>query len=142
MAGRSKATGLNRIAVWGCAGLGAGLTLFAQTPSFWGAAAFLAPTGFALMALMASCNTMLQLSAPDEMRGRVMSLYTMLYMGMAPFGSLTAGLLAQWLGAPLAVTILGLCCFAGAVWAGRALWREAPPTSPPPSWPARRRSGP
>ncbi len=124
MAGRSKATGLNRIAVWGCAGLGAGLTLFSQTPSFWGAAAFLAPTGFALMALMASCNTMLQMSAPDEMRGRVMSLYTMLYMGMAPFGSLAAGLLAQWLGAPLAVTILGLCCLVGAVWAGRALWRE------------------
>lgn len=124
MAGRSRATGLNRIAVWGCAGLGAGLTLFAQTPFFWGASAFLIPTGFALMALMASCNTMLQLSAPDDMRGRVMSLYTMLYMGMAPFGSLIAGLLAQWLGAPLAVTILGLCCLVGAVWAGRALWRE------------------
>nr|WP_279343270.1 MFS transporter [Fundidesulfovibrio terrae] len=123
MASRKDAQGLRRIALWGCAGLGASLALFAQAPAFWAAVLLIAPTGFFLMVLMPSCNTMLQLEAPDGMRGRVMSLYTMLYMGVAPFGSLLAGSMAHWLGAPLAVTILGLCCLAGALGPGRSISR-------------------
>jgi MFS family permease len=73
------------------------------------------------MVLMPSCNTMLQLAAPDGMRGRVMSLYTMLYMGVGPFGALLAGSLAQWLGAPLAVTILGTGCLIAALGPGRSI---------------------
>jgi MFS family permease len=123
MASRKDAKGLRRIALWGCAGLGASLALFAQAPAFWAAALLIAPTGFFLMVLMPSCNTMLQLEAPDGMRGRIMSLYTMLYMGVAPFGSLLAGSMAHWLGAPLAVTILGLGCLAAALGPGRAISR-------------------
>ncbi|MBI4805651.1 MAG: MFS transporter [Desulfovibrio sp.] len=121
MASRGEAKGLRSLAMWGCAGLGAALVLFAQAPHYWIAVALIAPSGFCLMVLMPSCNTMLQLAAPDGMRGRVMSLYTMLYMGVAPFGALLAGSLAQWLGAPLAVTILGAGCLIGALGPGRSI---------------------
>lgn len=61
---------------------------------------------------------MVQLTTPDGLRGRVMSVFSTLYLGMAPFGSLLAGGLAQWTGAPAAVAILGGCCLAGALWPG------------------------
>ncbi|MFP5239147.1 MAG: MFS transporter [Acidobacteriota bacterium] len=125
MAGRGKAAGFGRLAFRGGLLMGAALVLFAYAPSIWLAAVCIVPTGFGFMALMASCNTMLQFCAPDDMRGRVMSLYTMLYMGMAPFGALLAGGLAQWLGAPMTVGILGVCCLAGALGPGRAVGRAA-----------------
>jgi hypothetical protein len=50
------------------------------------------------------------------MRGRVMSYYTMAFVGMAPFGSLLAGGLAHWLSAPIAIMITGSCCIAGVLW--------------------------
>jgi MFS family permease len=61
--------------------------------------------GFGFMTATASCNTLIQATASDEMRGRVMSLYAMAFMGMMPFGSLAAGLLAAWIGAE--ATVLG-----------------------------------
>jgi MFS family permease len=51
---------------------------------------------------------------PDELRGRIMAVYSMMFMGMAPFGSLFAGLLAERLGAPLTVAAGALGCIAGA----------------------------
>ena len=121
IAGRRDSSGLRSLALWGCAGLGAALVLFARAPFYWAAVALIAPSGFCLMVLMPSTNTMLQLTAPDDMRGRIMSLYTTLFVGMSPFGSLLAGSLSQWLGAPMAVTILGLGCLAGALGPGRAI---------------------
>jgi MFS family permease len=58
---------------------------------------------------------------PDELRGRVMATYSMMFMGMATFGSLLAGLLAGRLGAPAAVTAGGVACIAGAVVFGSRL---------------------
>ena len=121
MASRREARGLRRLAVWSCAGLGCAMALFARAPVFWAAAVLLAPAGFALMVLMASCNTMLQLAAPDGLRGRVMALYSMLYMGMAPFGALAAGWLADVAGAQAAMTVMGACCLLGALGPGRAI---------------------
>ena len=63
---------------------------------------------------MASSNTVLQLIVDDNKRGRMMSFFTMAFMGVAPFGSLLAGGLAGWLGAPRAVMIGGILCLAGA----------------------------
>lgn len=65
---------------------------------------------------MAASNTVIQTLVPEEMRGRVMSYYTMAFVGMTPFGSLLAGGLAHRLGAPNAVIITGACCLAGAAW--------------------------
>lgn len=72
-------------------------------------------SGFGMIVHTASCNTILQTIVEEDKRGRVMSLYTMSFMGMAPFGSLLAGGLAGRIGAPLTIFFSGACCVAGAV---------------------------
>ena len=71
-------------------------------------------TGFCMMLQMACTNTLLQSMVPDRLRGRVMALYSMMFMGMAPFGALFAGLVASRLGAPITVTTGGAVCVIGA----------------------------
>ncbi|MGH9497888.1 MAG: MFS transporter [Terriglobales bacterium] len=72
--------------------------------------------GFGMMQGLAASNTVIQTLVPEDKRGRVMSYYTMAFVGMAPFGSLLAGGLAHRLGAPHAIMITGTFCLAGAVW--------------------------
>jgi len=72
--------------------------------------------GFGMMQGLAASNTVIQTLVPEDKRGRVMSYYTMAFVGMAPFGSLLAGALAHRFGAPRAVMITGAFCVAGAVW--------------------------
>jgi MFS family permease len=72
-------------------------------------------TGLGMMLQMASTNTILQTIVDDDMRGRVMSFYTMAFMGTAPFGSLLAGGLANVIGAPTTLVIGGVSCLAGAL---------------------------
>ena len=67
-----------------------------------------------MMVQMAASNTLIQAMVPDALRGRVMALYSMMFMGMAPFGALFAGWLAERFGAPLTVAIGGVVCVAGA----------------------------
>jgi len=62
---------------------------------------------------LAACNTILQTIADDDKRGRVMSLYIMSFMGLAPFGSLLFGGLADVIGAPYTLLIGGACMLAG-----------------------------
>jgi len=68
-----------------------------------------------MMVQLASSNTLVQSMVPDRLRGRVMAVYSMMFMGMAPFGALLAGLLANHLGAPMTVAAGGAACIAGAV---------------------------
>jgi MFS family permease len=72
--------------------------------------------GFGMMQGLAASNTVIQTLVPEDKRGRVMSYYTMAFVGMAPFGSLLAGGLAHRLGAQHAVMITGAFCVAGSVW--------------------------
>jgi MFS family permease len=72
--------------------------------------------GFGMMQGMAASNTVIQTLVPEDKRGRVMSYYTMAFVGMAPWGSLLAGSLAHHFGAPRAVMISGAFCVAGAAW--------------------------
>jgi MFS family permease len=72
--------------------------------------------GFGMMQGMAASNTVIQTLVPEDKRGRVMSYYTVAFVGMTPFGSLLAGGLAHRLGAPRAVMISGAFCLVGAVW--------------------------
>jgi MFS family permease len=69
-----------------------------------------------MMIQMAASNTILQTIVQDDKRGRVMSFYSMAFLGMAPFGSLLAGALAHRIGAPRTVMISGTICIAGAAW--------------------------
>lgn len=71
-------------------------------------------TGVGFMIHMASSNTLIQTLVREDMRGRVMALYAMAIMGMAPFGSLLAGAIASRIGAPLTIAGCGVICLLGA----------------------------
>ena len=70
--------------------------------------------GVGLIVQMAATNTVLQTSVDDDKRGRVMSFYSMAFMGTVPLGSLLAGSLVHLIGAPVTVILGGVCCIAGA----------------------------
>ncbi len=67
--------------------------LFAFSRIFWLSAALLLPVGFCMMLQMSSSNTLIQAMSPDHLRGRVMAVYSMMFMGMAPFGAFFGGAL-------------------------------------------------
>ncbi len=92
-----------------------GIIAFSLSRVLWLSLIFLALTGFGFMAHMATCNTVLQTIVDDDKRGRVMSYYTMAFMGMAPIGSLLAGSLATWMGPTNALITGGAVCVAASV---------------------------
>jgi MFS family permease len=121
LATRSNVRGLGRWVAIAAGGFGVSMAVFAYSPYFWLAAAALIPTGGFMMLQMASSNTLLQAMVPDHLRGRVMALYSMMFMGMAPLGALFAGAAAHHLGAPLTVAIGGGACLGGGVIFGATL---------------------
>lgn len=116
LATRKSVLGLGRIISVATGIFGAGLMGFSQSHLLWLSLLLLLASGFGMMVQLASSNTILQTIVPGESRGRVMSYYTMAFVGMAPFGSLLAGGLASRIGAPGTVAISGVCCAVGAVW--------------------------
>ncbi|HEV7552477.1 MAG TPA: MFS transporter [Candidatus Angelobacter sp.] len=115
LATRAGVSGLGRWVAFSCGGFGASLVLFSFSRNFWFSAALLLPVGYCMMLGMSSSNTLIQAMVPDELRGRVMALYTMMFMGMSPFGSLFAGAAAHRLGAPLTVAVGAVACIGAAV---------------------------
>jgi MFS family permease len=93
-----------------------GLILFSFSRSFWFSLALLPLIGSGFMVPMSAANTLLQTLTPDALRGRVMSLFLMMFMGTPPLGSLLAGSLASHIGAPLTVAITGVGCVLAAMW--------------------------
>jgi MFS family permease len=89
--------------------------MFSISRTFWLSTMLLVPVGFSMMVQMASTNTLIQSMVPDRLRGRVMAVYSMMFVGMAPFGALLAGVLANQFGAPAAVAVGGIACAAGAL---------------------------
>jgi MFS family permease len=120
LAAKSGIHGLGRWIALAAMGFGVSLVLFSLSRFFWLSAALLLPVGFCMILEMASSNTLIQTLVSDELRGRVMAVYSMMFMGMAPFGSLLAGALAHSLGAPSTVALGGAACIAGAL---VFLWR-------------------
>src|SRR5208283_2082225 len=114
LASRTELRGLNRWLPVASFAFGATLIGFAWSRVFWLSACILLPTGFSMMIEMASSNTLLQSMVPDELRGRVMSVYSMVFMGMAPFGALLAGVAAGRFGAPWTITGSGIVCMTAA----------------------------
>jgi MFS family permease len=121
LAARAGMRGLGRWVAFSSAAFGASIILFSLSRSFWLAALLLLPSGFAMMVQMASSNTLIQAMVPDALRGRVMAVYSMMFMGMAPLGALLAGVLAQRLGAPNTVALGGAVCIVGALLFGLRL---------------------
>jgi len=122
LAAKTGVKGLGRWVAFSCAGLGISLFCFSFSRSLWLSVALLLPAGYTMMLQMACSNTLIQTMVPDELRGRVMSVYSMMFMGMAPFGAFFGGALAHRAGAPLTVGVGGVACFMGAVW----FWRMLP----------------
>jgi len=116
LAVRSGVKGLGRWVAVCCAGFGLSLVLFALSKWFWVSVLLLLPVGYFIMLQMASSNTLIQVMVPDALRGRVMAVYSMMFMGMAPLGALLGGALSDRLGAPLTIVIGGFASVAGGVW--------------------------
>jgi MFS family permease len=118
---RSGLKGLGRWVAVASGGFGLGLVLFSLSRNFWLSAAILVPVGFSMMTQMASSNTLIQAMVPDALRGRVMAVYSMMFMGGAPFGALFGGVMAEHVGAPLAVGVGGVACVIGSIVFGTKL---------------------
>jgi MFS family permease len=114
LAVRRRVQGLGRVVGYSAIGFGVSLILFSFSKSFWLSVALLVPVGYAVMLEMSGSNTLIQAMVPDELRGRAMAMYTMMFMGMAPIGSLLSGVLADAIGAPWTVALGGLGAIAGA----------------------------
>jgi MFS family permease len=95
---------------------GAGLAGFAWARWFPAMLACAAIAGFGLILYVSSTNTLIQLTVEDRYRGRVMSLYTLFFIGTSPLGALIAGTVAQHYGAPVATSLCALVLFGGALW--------------------------
>jgi MFS family permease len=118
LASRSGVSGLGRWVALSCAGFGVSLVLFSFSRVFWLSAALLLPVGFCMMLQMSSSNTLIQAMVPDHLRGRVMAVYSMMFMGMAPLGALLGGALADRLGAPVTVAMGAVAALGGAAFFG------------------------
>ncbi len=112
LARRRPLEGLGRIAGQSAAGFGVALVFFALSGHMLTSLFFMAFTGFCMMTAFTGCNTLLQSMTSDEMRGRVMGLFSMTFMAVAPLGNLLAGLAADRVGAPATVIAGGLVCIA------------------------------
>jgi MFS family permease len=122
LAFREGVKGLGRWVAWCCAGFGSSLIVFSLSHRFWISVILLLPVGYTIMLQMACSNTLIQVMVPDALRGRVMAVYSMMFMGMAPIGALLGGALADRLGAPVTVAIGGLASVAGSIW----FWFQLP----------------
>ncbi len=121
LARRRAVKGLGRWVVTAAAVFGLSLILFALSRRLGVSLALLFVTGLATVLQTAASNTLLQTLSPDDMRGRVMSLFSMMFLGMAPFGAFFAGASAQRIGAPRTVMIGGSVCILAAAYFARRL---------------------
>jgi MFS family permease len=115
LASRKSVLGLGRILAVATGIFGAGLIAFSLSKNLWFSLAMIFITGFGMIIQIASSNTILQTITEDDKRGRVMSFFTMAFMGMSPWGNLLAGALANKIGAPYTVLISGGVCILGAL---------------------------
>ena len=113
LAMKKSVQGLGRWVATASMSFGAALILFSFSRKLWLSAVMLIPVGLAIMIQMASSNTLVQSMVPDHLRGRVMAVYSMMFMGMAPFGALLAGSVAHKIGAPWTVAMGGIVAIVG-----------------------------
>jgi MFS family permease len=122
LAARRSVRGLVRMIPVAAVVFGAGLIGFGVSRAFWLSMVTVLIAGAGMMQGMAGSNTIIQTIVPEDKRGRVMSYYTMAFVGMAPFGSLLAGSMAHILGAPITVVLNGCAVLLGAGW----FWTRLP----------------
>jgi len=114
LAGRRNVLGLGRVIAWTAALFGAGVIIFSRVSILMVAMPVLLFSGFGMMVQMASSNIILQTIVEEDKRGRVMSFYTMAFMGLSPFGSLFSGVMAARIGADSTLLWGGFLCIIAA----------------------------
>jgi MFS family permease len=112
---RQQLRGLGGVVAYAATGLGISLVLFSASHWFWLSFTILIVSGFTMMMEFTATNTLIQAMVPDQLRGRVMSMYAMMFLGMTPIGSLIAGAVADHIGAPVTVAIGGLASCLGGI---------------------------
>ncbi len=116
LAARRSVRGLSKMIPISALLFGGGLIFFGLSRSLGISLVMMVLTGFGMMQGMAASNTIIQTIVSEDKRGRVMSYYTMAFVGMMPFGSLLAGAMAHAMGAPLTVIVSGSIVIAAAIW--------------------------
>ena len=114
LANRKNVLGLGKVIAWTAALFGAGVIIFSRISVLMVAMPILLFSGFGMMVQMASSNIILQTIVEEDKRGRVMSFYTMAFMGLSPFGSLLSGVLAAKIGADNTLLWGGALCIIAA----------------------------
>jgi MFS family permease len=105
LGGLSQHYGRGRLSVMMMGLLVVSMLLLARMTALEASMALMSLIGFSMVALFVNVNTMLQNEVPDGYRGRVMSLYTLTFLGLTPLGALVVGLIAERLGTPSALTV-------------------------------------
>ena len=114
LASRKNASGLGGMMLISSLTFSSGITLFSFSKNIYLSCLMLIFVGFGMMVTMASGNTILQTYSDEGKRGRIMSLFTMAFIGMAPLGSILIGSLANSIGAPHAMLLCGIFAFMSA----------------------------
>jgi MFS family permease len=115
LASRKSVIGLGRLIVIASSTFGAALIAFSFSRYVPLSLFIMLFTGSGMIVHGASANTILQTIVDEDKRGRIMSFYTMAFMGMLPFGSLLAGILASRIGAPNTLFVGGIACIIGSL---------------------------
>ena len=115
LSSRFTVIGLGKIIAIAPAIFGTALVIFSQSRILWLSLFMMFLVGFGGILQIASSNTILQTIVEDDKRGRLMSLYTMSFLGILPFGNLASGALADKIGAPDTLMIGGFCCILGSL---------------------------
>lgn len=121
LASRKTVLGLGKLIALSPILLGVGLILFAYSRNLPLSLFAMMVSGAGIILQVAASNTLLQTIVEDDKRGRVMSLYTMAFLGVIPVGNLLGGSLAQQIGAPLTLMIAGIICIVASIWFYRSL---------------------
>lgn len=93
-----------------------GLLAFTNSTNLFLSLFTLAITGFGMIVILASCNTLLQTAINEDMRGRIVSLYSVAFMGFTPIGSLLSGAVAEVIGLQYTLSIAAVLCLLSAFW--------------------------
>lgn len=110
--------------------LGLSLVVFGLSRNLGVSLLALVGAGWGLVTQTATINNLLQKDTPDELRGRVMGVYTLMFIGLTPAGSFQAGLVADWLGVPVAVALGGLVCMSMSIILPRTIFRQSEKVPP------------
>jgi MFS family permease len=115
LAVRQRLRGLGNVVAFAAIGFGAALILFGASRWYWASLVILTLAGLGMMLQFTSTNTLIQAMVPDRLRGRIMSLYSMMFLGTTPLGALAVGTMAAHIGAPLTVAIEGAVSLTGGI---------------------------